>query len=235
MQKSRNDDFLFNSGVMPLVLRDTNTKEKLWTNPSPGGSNYVRPLGQTKVKDDEEEVIKWAVKHEEDIQNLTVFETEMDEKKISVTYTVLPVMQDGKQRKAIYTAALREATVKGVKMKTHGNPQKIDYKTCWVCLQNPQLYNLPQSANFLPKEPWFSYIIRYGMSPMHVKGRTMEELMKTAQKRKIASEQKRRKMQYSKEYMKVRKTVVKKQMQRQFVEECGGLRIDFPDKKVRNV
>ena len=96
----------------------------------------------------------------------------------------------------------------------------------------PKKYNTPESLHLQPKATWFSAIIRYGNSPMHTKMRTMEGFCKAGRARKVGMEQKRLRFKYTKEYKKVRNKALKEEAQEDFIKNCDGLRIDFPDKKV---
>ena len=102
-----------------------------------------------------------------------------------------------------------------------------------VCLEKPQRYNTPGSLFFHPKPIWFDAIIKYGTSPMHLKTRAMEGLCNSSRAKKLFLEQKRRKMNYVKVFRKQRIEDIKRKDQQDFIDNVGGLRLDFPDKKVK--
>jgi hypothetical protein len=118
--------------MSPIFLEDMVTKEKLWKNPVPGSSKYLWPLGHTTEKDGEAMMVEWVKKHKDEISNLYDINLNIDEKDITVKFKVFPSMMDGKMRKAVNTAVLRESASIGLKLKSHGNRTKLNYQTCWV-------------------------------------------------------------------------------------------------------
>ena len=229
-----NTDFLVNIAAQILELRDAETGEKLWTNPVPGSATYMRPIGHTRTKDSKEAMMSWVVEHEKAIKNLTDHNVVINGLAVSTQFRVFPALLDGKMRNSVYMAALEESVSQGYTFKKsgHGDRDKLDYNTCWVCLEQPNKYNKTESLHFQPKATWFPAIIRYGNSPMHTKMRTMEGFCKAGRARKVGMEQKRLRFKYTKEYKKVRNKALKEEAQEDFIKNCDGLRIDFPDKKV---
>ena len=102
-----------------------------------------------------------------------------------------------------------------------------------VCLEPPQRYNTPESLYFPPKPVWFDAMVKYGISPMHLKTRAMEGLCNASRAKKVITEQKRRKIKYDRVFRKQRIKDMKRKDQQDFIENIGGLRLDFPDKKVQ--
>ena len=102
-----------------------------------------------------------------------------------------------------------------------------------VCLENPQRYNTPESFFFQPKPVWFDAMVKYGTSSMHLKTRSMEGLCNASRAKKVITEQKRRKIKYDKVFRKQRIKDMMRKDQQDFIENIGGLRLDFPDKKVQ--
>ena len=101
-----------------------------------------------------------------------------------------------------------------------------------MCLEKPKLYNTPQSLHFQPKSVWFKAIVKYGTSPMHFKMRCMEGLSNASRAKKLIIEQRTMHTVYSDEHKKERVKDIKEMDQQMFIDHIGGLRIDFPDKKV---
>ena len=200
----------------------------------PGSATYMRPIGHTRTKDTKKAMKSWIIEHEEAIENLTNHNVIINGLSVSTQFRVFPALLDGKMRNGVYTAALEESVSQGYSFKIHGhgNKYKIDYNTCCVCLELPSKYNKPESLHFQPKAIWFPAIIRYGNSPMHAKMRTMEGFCKAGRARKVGMEQKRQKFKYTKDYKKIRIKALKEEAQEDFIKNCNGLRIDFPDKKV---
>jgi len=132
---SVNTDYLLNSGVQPALLT-TISGNNLWQNPSPGSSAYMRCLEQSTKKDDQEWLIDWIEAHEDEIRRLDSVNVPVPGGSVFVTPVVYPAMIDGKSRIAFLTAALRESYTMGYRFKLFGDPRKIDFRTCWVCLKN---------------------------------------------------------------------------------------------------
>ena len=63
-------------------------------------------------------------------------------KQVVVTYLVLPFMVDGKTRVAAFNTMMEESYRLHHRFKApgHGNPRKMDHRTCWVRISN--LWNL---------------------------------------------------------------------------------------------
>jgi hypothetical protein len=101
-----------------------------------------------------------------------------------------------------------------------------------VCLEHPATYNSPEAINHKPKEKWFEKTKRYGMSPMHNKVRTMEGLCKASRKRRLNRLQKKVRRTYNKDQRKLMMKALKRKDQKSMQQQVGGLRLDFPDKKV---
>ena len=47
-------------------------------------------------------------------------------------YEVHPTLLDGKCRHGVYTTIMEESYRRGLWLKTHGDPKKIDFNVCWV-------------------------------------------------------------------------------------------------------
>jgi hypothetical protein len=102
-----------------------------------------------------------------------------------------------------------------------------------VCMKDPATYNSPESLDYKPMDEWFEQTKRYGMSPMHCKVRAMEALCKASRQRRFNRLQKRIHKTYNKDQRKLVMKALKRKDQAIMQQQIGGLRIDFPDKKVR--
>jgi hypothetical protein len=100
-----------------------------------------------------------------------------------------------------------------------------------VCLENPDQYSYAESFHFKPLSHWFPAIVRFGTSPMHAKPRAMESMCKASRAKRLARHQPRG-HRLAKLARKLQMKKMKLADQQSFVTKVGGLRIDFPDKKV---
>ena len=74
-KKVGNDDFIYNEvnillsqiisqvyqGIVLLMIVELETRRVVWRNLCPGGARYLRPVGHSTVKDDQEEVIRYSI------------------------------------------------------------------------------------------------------------------------------------------------------------------------------
>ena len=101
-------------------------------------SVYCRPLSHTRLKDSKIMMMKWAIDHELEIEQLLEHLVIIDDTNIFVKYKVYPSLLDGKMRTAVLSAVLEEANRQGYNFKCHGHAKKLDNRTCWV---SPQFFN----------------------------------------------------------------------------------------------
>ena len=140
-----NTDYQHNTIVNPYYLVDVQTGDRLWTNPTPGGATYARPLGHTTRKDNDNMMIQWIRDHEMEIRGLGEHTMEVEGMEVVVQYEVFPCLFDGKCRHGVYTAALIEGVRLGLSFKIHGDSRKMDYQTCWVRLLKANLSSASSS------------------------------------------------------------------------------------------
>ena len=106
------------------------------------------------------------------------------------------------------------------RLKKHGAADKLDYRTCRLCLKHCSTYN--DSASLDNEAVLFEQLKDYGMTPLHGWMRSMECFM-------IAGECKRV------ETKGVTRKEARKSMQKEFLSKEGkGLRVFFPNPKGGN-
>ena len=67
---------------------------------------------------------------------------------------------------------LRKSVARGGSLKKFGNREKLDYRTCRLCLKHCRHYNSTASLNFPPV--LFNVLKQYGNTPLHAWVRCME-------------------------------------------------------------
>ena len=59
-------------GIVLLMIVELETRRVIWRNLCPGGARYLRPVGHSTVKDDQEEVIRYSTVQYSTVQYSTV-------------------------------------------------------------------------------------------------------------------------------------------------------------------
>ena len=175
---------------------------------------------------------------QEEIDNLQDIEYMVDGKEIIVKSEIFQTMHDGKNRNAIYSTVLENFLEKGIVMKSHGDFDKIDFQTCWVCLQQPEHYNSLDNTLFKYDEEWVAAIIGFGCSPLHLKMGVTKELRTASVTKKIMREAEARQNSgrdpYTTKQIEKRKTFWKSKYQDGFIQDLNGLLVGFPDRRGGN-
>ena len=70
---------------------------------------------------------------------------------------------------------------------------------------------------------------------MHLKMCCMRDFCSAHTSRKILREERRRRKRYGRKFRKVRKTMIKRNYQQEFIEKSNGLLVGFPSPQVGNL
>ena len=116
---------------------------------------------------------------------------------------------------------LRQSVARGKRLKKFGNREKLDYKTCRLCLRHCKNYNSTASLDYPPV--LFDVLKQYGCTPLHTWIRCMECILKAP-------------ITQLSETDNVNFTEAKRRIQARFAGPEGkGLRIYFPNPKGRAI
>jgi hypothetical protein len=155
--------------------------ECVFSNPNPGGMQFLRPILLTSEKETAVMSLRINEDHEEEISNLNCYTFTLLGKTVTVHYIVEPAMRDGKEIRILACDILRKKANSGIYLKKWPSKKFIlvDNVTCSLCLQRRDLYST--SFNFDPV--MFHDLKKYGFFPLHKKIRVMEWIWKGAEKR----------------------------------------------------
>lgn len=140
------DEFLFLVAMVPLRLRDIQTKKDIWVNPSPSSILYCRPLKFIFQKENKELVRNEEQKIMEKINSLDQFDIKFNNgQTCSVVYNMLFTMMDGSvsnilsDTNATSKCIICQATPKQMNLENVDRPSKVEnYRFgistlhCWI-------------------------------------------------------------------------------------------------------
>ena len=179
--------------------------------------------------------MEWQQEMEDEIRNLEEIQYTIDEKDITIKSEVYQTMHDGKNRNAIYGTLLQQFADRGKLMKKHGDAFKIDFQTCWVCMQHPDTYNSTDVKVFRSVKEWVEAIVGFGCNPLHLKMGVVKELRTASVEKKISREEEVRREagneNYTAKQIEKRRNFWKRDYQEGFIRNLNGLKVGFPDRK----
>ena len=175
---------------------------------------------------------------QEEIDSLEDIEYTIDDKTITIKSEIYQTMHDGKNRNAIYGGILEQFAERGRIMKKHGDSFKMDFHTCWVCLQHPDHYNSLDLSIFEHEDDWLEAIVGFGCNPLHLKMGVVKEMRTASVFKKIMRENEARllmgKGHYTSKQVTKRQEFWKQNYQNGFIQDLNGLMVGFPDRKGGN-
>jgi len=161
--------FLFSLVPLRLVANCKNTNENfiLWENPCPSSTRYCRPIKFSYEKETTEVTRTEVRKTEKEIIELKSLDLNINNHIISISYTMLMTMVDGKV----------------INTLTESSSQ-----ICFICKCNPKnMNNLDQMHNFQINENNF----KYGLSTLHAWIKFLECVLHISYKLESAATTKR--------------------------------------------
>ena len=175
---------------------------------------------------------------QEEISNLQPIVHKVDGKEVTIISEIYQTMHDGKNRNSIYGTVLQKFMDKGKIVKKHGGPLKIDFQTCWVCLQHPKHYNSLDETLFIYDKEWFREIVEFGCNPLHLKNGVIKELRTASVAKIIGREETARANigngKYTAKQKEKRRKHWERKYQEDFIKNVNGLRVGFPDRRGGN-